>query len=409
MAIGKGAAKQLRSKRQTAKGTLAVAGTGGQVVRREVSTFELSKETYTTESEQTSRRQVMSARHGPRLVNGAVRGILSPGTYADWFSSLLYRDFTAVAAITGMSITIAGTGPTWTITRAAGDWLAGGAKIGRVIRLTAGAFAAGNLNKNALIIGATALVLTVRALNRLPFVAEGPIASATASFPGGVTWVPESGHTDIYYTIEEWFSDIPRSERTLDVKFHAATLRLPGSGNAGVDWTATGLDQTKDTTVYFAAPAVETTTDAVVAASGALLVGGVQQAIVTDMSITLDNRGSPADPVVGTDIRPDIFTDKLFGSGSLTAYFDGGTLSDNFIDEVTTSVVSALTAGNANNADFIIISMHDVKLNSASPDDVATGLKRTYNFSAQFNKLGGAALATNATTIEMQDSAVIPV
>lgn len=410
MGIAKGSSKQLRLKRQTGKGLIADGSTGGQIMRRTTAAMNLSKDIITNEAEQTSRRQVMSSRHGAKAINGALSGILSCGTYADPLAALLMREWTAVAAMAGISVTIAGAGPTYTVTRAAGDWLAGGAKIGRVVRLGVAALNALNLNTNLLILGATATVLTVMTLNKKALFPEGPIAGVTATIPGAVTYVPETGHTNVYYTAEEWYPEVPRSEVSIDVKYVAATLRLPGSGNAGIDFTAMGLDRpVKGAAVYFTNPALETTTKSLVAASGALVVNGTVQGVVTDLSITLDGRGALADPVVGTNIRPDVFTGKLAASGSFTAYFDGGTVPDLYDDEVQTSIVSALAAASTNNAEFMTIVLSAVKLNSANPDDVETGLKRTYNFSATFNDVGGAALATQLTTVEMQDSAVVGV
>jgi hypothetical protein len=108
---------------------------------------------------------------------------------------------------------------------------------------------------------------------------------------------------------------------------------------------------------------------------------------------------------VGTDLRPDVFTGKLMATGSFTAYFADNTIPTLFTNETVTSIVSALTAGKQNNAEFMTISMHNVKLGSSSPEDVETGLKRTYSFTAVYNGAGGAALATQATTVELQDSA----
>jgi hypothetical protein len=406
MAIAKGAAKQLRLKRQPAKGTLAIPTTGGQIVRRRTSNLLLAKESYTTEEEQTSTRQVTSLRHGPKTVNGSLSGILSPGTYADYFSAILMRDFAPIAAVAGASITVAGVGPTYTITRAAGDWLADGAKIGRGVRLTAGAFNAANLNKNLLVIGATATVLTVLPMNKSAMVAEGPIATATATFPGSVTYVPTTGHTDVYYTGEEWFPDVPRSQVSSDLKFTAATLRLPGSGNATVDFTMLGLDQFKNPgdIAYFVAPLAETTSDALVAASGALYVGGTLMSVVTDATVTFDARGAVGDAAVGTDVRPDVFLGKVAVTGSLTTYFTNGTIPDNFINEDEIAIALALTTNKTGNADFITITINRIKLTSVDGDDPETGMKRTFNFQGLFNKVGGAALSTLATTIEMQDS-----
>src|SRR4051812_4678115 len=99
--IGRGIAKQLRIKRQSARGTRATAGTGGQIIRRNTSNFELAKETFTTEAEQNSLRQRMSTGFGARTVNGALSGIWSAGTHGDALSALLMRDWTTVTPSTG--------------------------------------------------------------------------------------------------------------------------------------------------------------------------------------------------------------------------------------------------------------------------------------------------------------------
>jgi hypothetical protein len=407
MAIAKGANKLLIMKRQTAKGTLAVAGTGGQIIRRDTSTFDRSKESYTTESEQTSRKQLMSSRHGAVTVNGSLSALFSPGTYADFFAALLMREFTAIANITGITASVSGTGPTYTITRTTGSWLTDGAKIGRVIRPIAG-LAAGS-RRNMLIVGVpTATTLTVIPLNRKAPVTETAVPASSFMFPGGITFVPETGHTDIYYTAEEWFPEVPRSQRNQDCKAASVNVRLPGSGNAGLDWSFLGLDQSKDVTRYFTTPVNETTTGVMVAAGGALIVNGTRRGTVTDLSLNLDARGAVADPVVGDNIRPDVFTGKLMASGSFTAYYDSAEIPDLYDDEVETSIVSALAASNADTAEFNTFALHKVKLNSSTPDDVETGLKRTYNFVALYNDVGGPTLVANATTIELQDSAVVP-
>lgn len=404
MPISQGVFKQTRIARQTAKGLIA-ANTGGFIVRREQSTFELAKETYTTESEITSTQQVLSSRHGVRLINGKLTGIFSPGTYADPLASVLRRDFSVVAAISGASLTIAGTGPSYTVTRAAGSFLTDNIKVGMVARITAGAFAVANMNKNVLVTAVTALSLTVLVLNGSTLTAEGPIVSATLTVPGKVTFVPTTGHTTVYHTVEEFMPDVPFSERNLDVRFLQANVSLPGSGNAKIDFSANGLNQTNATTAYFTAPAAETSTQSLVSASGLLLLGGVPVSIVTDLSLNIDGKGKPADGVVGTDIRPDIFAGKVMISGSFTAYFDSGTIPQLFVGEGSTAIVAALTAGTAGNADFLTFTMSDVRLNSNKPTDEETGSKRSYDFIAVLNAGGGVGLATERTSLQVCDSA----
>lgn len=407
MTIEQGVFKELRIKRQTVKGTLATT-TGAQVMRRESAINELTKETYDTSSEITKNQQVNSVRHGTILGNAALDGLLSPGTYADIISAVVRRDFSAVTSITGASITIAASGSNFTLTRAAGSFLTDGIKVGNVVRLTAGTFAAGNLNNNVLVLNVTALVLTVATLNGFTLTVEGPITGATIVVPGKVTYVPDTGHTNIYYTVEDFYnSGTGFSERNRDVKYGKADFALPGSGNATVKFAGNGLAQTTASSAYFTSPTAESTSEVLVAASGALVVNGVVSAVVTDLSFSIDGSLAPADGVVGTNERPDIFQGIVKVSGSFTGYFEDGVTPALFLNESKINIISVLTDSIAKNAEFNTYTMSCVKLTSSTPDDGQTGLKRTYNFTAYRNALGGAALANHSTSIMIQDSLAV--
>lgn len=405
MAIAQGVSKQFRFKRQSAKGTLA-GGTGGQVLRRTQGQLSLQKETYNTADEITASQQMKSSRHGPKQVQGSLAGLVSPGTYADFFQALMRKDAVATTAIAGLSITIAGSGP-YTITRGAGSWLTDGIKIGDVVRLTAGTFNAANLNKNVLVTGLTALVLTGVVLNGSTLVAEGPIVSATLSVPGKKVMVPQTGHTNIYYTIEEWMPDIPRSIRSQDVQVGQAQVEFPGSGNITSSFSLVGLDQSANASVYFTAPTAESTTDVLASASGILLVGGTAVAVITTASVTINGNAQPANAVVGSNLRPDIFRGKVVVSGSFSAYFDGGTISDAFLNETETSIVLVNTDGTEANADFVTFSLQRVKINSEQRDDGQTGIVGQYQFEALEYVAGGSGTAYDASTIVMQDSTLV--
>lgn len=402
MSIAQGTTRQFRFKRQSAKGTLA-GTSAGQILRRTNGKLNLQKETYNTANELTSTQQMKSSRHGVKQATGNLSGLVSPGTYGDFLQALLRQDAAATSAITGASITIAGAGP-YTLTRAAGSYLTDGIKVGDVVRLTAGTFTAGNLNKNLLVTGVTALVLTVVVVNGSTLTAEGPIASATVTVPGKKTMVPETGHTNIYYTIEEWMSDIPRSKVTQDVKVGQAQIDFPGSGNLTASFNLTGLDQTASGSVYFTAPTAETTSDVLASASGLLLVAGTASAVVTQASITINGNAQPANGVVGSDLRPDVFSGKVMVTGTFSAYFDGGTVSDAFIDETEISMIFVNTDGSEANADFMTLVMSRVKVNAEDSDDSETGSIAQYTFEALLNSTGGAGTAYDKTTVAIQDS-----
>lgn len=403
MAIAQGVSKIVTFKRQSAKGTLSGAS-GGQNLRRTTANFNLEKDVYNGADEITSTRQMITSRHGVKQVTGAVSNLFSPLTYSDFLSALLRKDFASVSTVTGLSLTIAaGTGSTYTITRASGSWVSDNVKVGHVIRLTAGSFTAGNLNNNLLVLSMTATVLTVQTLNATTLTAEGPIASASVAIPGKATYVPASGHTNVYYTIEEWYSDISVSQVNKDVKVGSAALALPGTGNATIDFRFIGLDQTNDTSQYFSSPTAETTTKTLAAASGILFVNGVQRSIITDLNITIDGGQTPADGTVGSNLRADVFNGKVLVTGSFTGYFEGGDIDGFFNNETEISIMSVLTDGTENNANFVTFYLPRVKVNTADGDDGETGIMRTYNIEALY--YNGSGTGVQATTIQIQDSA----
>lgn len=403
MTIAQGVAKQSRWKRQTGKGALAGAS-GGQVVRRVTSTFELVKDTYTTETEITSTQQLKSSRHGTKQIKGALSGILSPGTYDDMISAVLRKDF-AVGGTTASLSTVAASVMAPNFVRDAGSWLTDGFKVGDVIRTTGwSTTGTANNGKNLLITALTALQMSVMSLDGTAVAAKAEGDSVSFATPGKFSFTPLTGHTNVYYTVEEWYPDSAVSERNQDCKIDQASFKLPGSGNATLDLTVVGLDQTKDTTAYFTAPTAETTSGAVAAANGVLIVNGAVLATVTDLSFDIKGNEKPADGVVGTNIRPDIFRGKVMASGSFSAYFEGGSIPDLFLNETITSIYSVLTASSDPAADFIGFSLYNVHLNTSTPDDGETGLKRTYSFVCTLNAAGGAGTSTEDTTIRIQDS-----
>ena len=403
MAIAQGVAKQTRFKRQGAKG--ALAGTSaGQILRRQTATFELQRDTFNSADEITSTQQLISQRLGAKLINGQINGLLTPGTYSDLLSALLRRDFTAVTAVTGASITIAAAGGGYTLTDGTNTFLTKGIKVGMVVRLTAGAFNAANLNKNIFVTNVTQTVITGVVVNGSAMVAEGPIASATVTVPGKVTYTPGAGQTTVYYTFEEWFPDVPLSERFQDCRIGQAQLTLPGQGNATIQMQVQGLDYSSNVAAYFTSPTVETSTEVCAASTGAMLVQGVVVAVLTDLQFTINGNQTPADPVVGSVLRPDVFVGKVMVDGQFTAYFDSSTNTDLFAQETDVAIAGVLPSTSQAAADFISYSMPKLNLTSATPQDGETGLKRTYKFMAEYYAAGGAAIKDQQTTLQIQDS-----
>lgn len=411
MPIAAGLFKQLAYKVETTYGT-APGQSSGQVLRRVESTIDLSKETYASNEKRTD-FQIADFRHGVRRVQGAINGELSAGTHKDLLGVLLKRDFAAVTAITSVALTIAGTGPTYTVTRGAGSWLTDGVKVGDVVRLSVGSLNAANIAKNLLVtdIG-SATALTVLPLNGVALVAEGPISGCTATVVGKKTYIPTSGHTDKSIAFEHWYSDLAQSELFLGCKLGRAAIALPPTGIATINFDVMGQDLADTATKrggvatsaqYFTSPTAVTSTSALAAVNGVLRIADTTVATITGLSLDVAANYT-GDPVVGANTVPQMFPGRMNVTGQFTAYFDSVSLRDAFVNETEINLVAAFTSDNSAAADFMTFVLPRIKVGGASKNDSDGGLVQTFPFQALLNSSGGSGVKTEKTTLSIQDS-----
>lgn len=399
--IAKGTQKITVLKKQTALGTPATGG-GGQILRRRTSVFQAPRETFESD-EIVSHHQSTGVAYGLKSANGRIDGLLSAGTYAMPIAALLEKLFVAGVAATGVSLTTAGSGP-YTLTRAAGSWLTDGFKVGDVIR-TSAAGHANNINKNLWVVGVTATVLTVLVLNGTALTAEGPIAAVTITVIGKKSLVPMTSHTDEYFTVEEWYSDLGRSELFTDMRFAQASIGLPASGNSTISLDLVGLNRTLSGVQQLTSPTAETTTGVMPAVNGLLYINGAQQSVVTGVQFNIGNNAANVGPVVASNNSPDVARGRVRVSGSFTAMFDSVTMQSAYDAESAIALQVAVAADKTATSDFMSFVLGRIKLTGDAPDDGEKGIVRTYPFTAEINSAGGAALAYDQTIISVQDSA----
>jgi hypothetical protein len=401
MTIATGVAKRVAYKVESAWGT-APGTSGAQVLRRVMSDLSLKKQTYES-NEVNTHYQRVDFRHGIRSVEGSLNGELSPGTYKDFMAAAVRRAFTTVTAMPTLSITIAGSGPTYTVARGSGSFLTDGVKAGHVVRLTAGSFNAANLNKNLLVVSLVAATLTVMPLNGVALVAEGPIASATVSVPGKVTYAPTTGHTDLSYAIEHWHSDVALSELFLGCKVDQMDIGLPATGMSTLGMRFIGKDVTVAGSAYYLTPTVETSTGILAAVNGLLLAQGGAVAVLTGLDISIRNNMN-AVPVVGSNTYADIAEGRFVVDGRVTALFENATIRDYFLNETEVSLVAALSASGSAAADFVAFTLPRVKFGAADKDDGDKSIIQTLPFTGLYNAAGGAGISSEQTTLNIQDS-----
>lgn len=402
MAVAKGVSKKVAYKKESAWGTLAGAA-GAKYIRRVTSNFNLVKDTYESAEIRTD-FQTADMRHGIRSVNGSLNGELSPGSYSDFMQSVIARDFTAVTAITGLSVTVATSGSLFTITRSAGSWLSDGIMVGMVLRLTGAGLNVANQSNNVLVASMTATVLTVKVLSSTNLVAEGPIATVTATVQGKVTYVPQSGHTDDSYTVEEWYSDIAQSEVYTGLKVGTMNVQLPATGLVTTDFTFLGknLEQT-ETSQYYTTPTVAGTNGIFAAVQGVMLVGGVPVALITSMDFSVERALESAN-VAGSNFAADVFTGRIKVTGNFSTYYQDATYRDYFNSETPISLVVALTTDSTKTGSVLSFVLPRVKIGSADKQDAELGIVQQHSFVALLNSdvsggLVNSTILVNDTTI----------
>lgn len=402
MAIAKGVAKKVAYKKESQWGVLPGA-TGAKYLRRVTATFNLTKDSYESAEIRTD-YQVADMRHGIRSVDGSLNGELSPGSYADFMASVVARDFTDGVSATGLSVTIAVSGSFYTVTRNTGSWISDGFYVGNVVRLTGAGLNVANVDNNLLVASMSATALTVVNLSGTPLVAEGPIASVTATVEGKQTYAPLSGHTDDSYSIEEDYSDIGVSETYSGLKVGSMAVQLPSTGLVTCDFTFLGKNlERADTTPYYTSVTPAGTDGIFASVSGALVVNGAPVALITSMNFTVE-RGLEAAQVVGSNFNADVFTGRIRVTGDMSTYFQDGTFRDYFDDEARISVVVALATGEEKNADVVSFTMPVVKLSSDGKSDGEMGITRDHSFTALLNSATSSGLI--GSTLLIQDTSL---
>lgn len=403
MTVAQGINKTVAYKKQSGLGT-AASGSGGQLIPRRSFAMNIEKQTYANDLI-ASHQQDTGITHGIRSTNGSLDSLLAPAFFTAFEQSLLRQDFAAVSAITSLSLTIAASGSNWTVTRAAGDFLTGGIKKGHVVRLTGGSLDSANVGVNLLVVDVTATVLTVHVPSGSSLTAEGPIASCTVTVTGKVTYAPTSSHTNDYYTLEEYFSDLTRSDVFQDVQVAGMDISLPATGNASASFTFVGLGRrTRSGSQVLTTPTAEPAYDPVASVNGAVVIGGTVQAGVTSAQITINGNVTGGEAVIGSNYLPDTQKGRIQVSGSFTAVFESVTLADAFDNETVTDLTFMLADDATDSADFIVIRLPAVKLASDTADDGEKQIVRTYNFTAQKSTTGGSGAADHATICMIQDS-----
>lgn len=402
MPVAQGINKTVAYKKQSALGTPA-SGASGQYVRRETASFNLMKDTFQAD-EILTHQQNTGATYGVAKTEGSLSGVLSANAYATIIASLMRNDLTATTAITGLSLTIAGSDP-WTVTRSTGNFLTGGIKIGDVVRITAGTYTGTARDINMLVTGVTATVLTVVVPNGSTLTTQGPIATSTVTVIGKKSIVPTTGHTNDYYTFEEWYNDLTRSRLYGDVQPASVDLSVPATGNSKIDIAFVGLTRTKGGTQILTSPTAASTGTILSSSNAYVIIAGTRTLVGTSASLKIDGKVAHGEANIGSRTISDLYRGDVSVSGSVSLVHDAETTSDLFTNETAAAITIVLFADNTASSEFVSFVIPRAKFMGDGIDDGKKQLVGTYPFTAEILTTGGAALANDQTILSMQDSA----
>lgn len=408
MAIASGVEKQVIYKVQgSGLGTLATAGTAGQILRRVTSGIELKKNTFQSNEIRTD-YQISDFRHGSRYIEGGIQGEISPGTYAELMAAGVRGTFAAVkTAITTLSMTSTynSTTKVATWTRASGSFLTGGLRAGDVVKWTAGSFNASNNSKHLVVLSVTALTFTAIALNGSDQVAESvAVTGATLTFVGKKVITPTSGHVSPYYTIEQYYgSGANFTEVFGDCRVSGLDIQLPASGMATIGINLMGRSMSTQTGAYFSGNTAANGLGVCAGANGILIVSGAPVGNVTGMNFQLNGNMSKED-VVGAATTPDVFQGSVAVSGQMTVLLQDKTFVDMFKDETEASIIMTLSTDNTALSDFVGFTLPRIKAGGNSKDDGQKGIVQTVPFTALYNSAAPTTSGNEQTTLAITDS-----
>ena len=400
---------------QTAKGTIAaVDAASAQLLRFQKFNQDQTNETYMSDEIRPD-RQVGDVNIGPQDGNGACNGELTPETYELFEAAVLRKVFVAGSSDAGNVLVAAaatsGAAGTFTRSDGGGSWLTDGFKLGDVVQQTGWTTdGVPNNTHNFLITALTATVMTVLGIDGTPPAAKAVGDPVTTTVKGQKCWIPATGHTEDWFTIEHNYSDVDLSEVFWDCKPTSMAIKAPATGIPTVDFNILGLQMTAKASgdaPYFTGPAVITTTEAVHSGKAVVLVSGVEQTLATGIDFEIVGSNQVMAPVIGTNVKPGISDGRVEIKGNLSILFEDDTIAGYYRAGTEVSIFVILPVSDAAAAAFVAFTIHVAKLTGTAKDG-DNGIVQSIPFTAKFNDAGddGVTCTVNTlgTSLSMQDS-----
>lgn len=201
------------------------------------------------------------------------------------------------------------------------------------------------------------------------------------------------GSTRRSFNALRYFSDMGAAEKAYQlftgIEFSTMSLAIAADAKVTGEFAAIGKGMSLSTTEPTGATYnAVTTTDIIDSFTGTLNEGGASIAVVTELTINLDNGIEPRF-VVGSNetIRPSIKRSNV--TGQMTTFFESATLLEKFLNETDSSIQATLIDLAGNQYD---IYLPKIKYTGAPPDVSGDG---PITLSMPFQAVYDATAATN--------------
>ena len=200
------------------------------------------------------------------------------------------------------------------------------------------------------------------------------------------------GTTAKYFSIEKGFTDIGRYHLYTGCMVNTFALSIQANSMITGTLGIIGKDLSTGAAPEDSVPADYSSNSPFDSFTGSIYEGGTaasnEIAIVTGIDFTLDNGMTPTQ-IVGSDTTPEIIDGRSNLTGTLTAYFEDGSMVDKFVNE-TESVIQFTLQDTASNSYTFLLPA--VKYGGGDPGYDGEGpVTASMNFQAIYDATSGTS------------------
>ena len=329
---------------------------------------ELNLEIDTLESEEVRpSRQFSDVRHGFNQVTGSPGFELSNISYSDFIRGAMSGDW-EVPPYTGGVLTFTADTPMVgqaTLSRATADWSTEGWRAGDMVTLSGFGPSANNGLFRAVSVSGQDMIIDT---SFDPGTSTD--AAGTITYPGQRIDIGLNLRT---FTMERRFDDIVQYQASRGVTVNEMAFSITPESIVGGSWGMLGMSATTltPTSLITGLPVPAPLTAPFAAFDGRVYEGGVLQAVMTSMDVSLNNNRT-LEGVIGSKFSPGVFEGRASIDGTTVFFLEGNTTYNKFVNETESSIFVRLADPNSP-TEFMNIVMPRVKYTSGDKDPPLEG------------------------------------